>query len=116
MDLRSGRSGASLDWYATVTALVFSAVCWLVFSGLADSRDSAALPAPTRQFLAIQGWWLAAALLGAGLAAVARIGAAGAAWRRTSRLYAMALAAFSTINIGWGIVAMYLLTLPTDLP
>lgn len=112
MDLRSGRPGASLDWYATVTALVFSAVCWLVFSKLFDTHDSAVLPALVRRFLAIQPWWFGAGLLGAGLAAITRSDRAGLHWRRASQLYSLALSAFSMIAIGWGIVAMYLLTLP----
>ncbi len=105
-------SGARLEFLAATTALVFAAVCWLVFDRVFDTGERAALPALTRQFLAIQGWWLGAGLLGGGLAVVARIGNVGAHWQRASRLYALALSAFSTINIGWGIVAMYLLTLP----
>ncbi|HMM66105.1 MAG TPA: hypothetical protein PKC03_04100 [Dokdonella sp.] len=112
MTPKAHRSGARLEVLAATTALVFAVVCWLVFDQVFDTGERAALPALTRQFLAIQGWWLGAGLLGAGLAVVARISDIGVHWQRASQLYALVLSAFSTINIGWGIVAMYLLTLP----
>lgn len=102
----------SLEIVSPLTAVVFAALGWLVFSRLFDTADRNALPALTQSFLAIQPWWLGAGLLAGGLSAVARIEGIGPAWKQASAVCSGLLALLSTINVGWGVVAMYLLTLP----
>ncbi len=94
-----------------LTAVVFSVVCWLVFSKLFDMRDLASLPAVTRRFLLVQPWWFGAGLIGLIITALDRIRENDLNWRTLSAVYSFALAGFSVINIGWGIVAIYLLIL-----
>ncbi|MBK7012824.1 MAG: hypothetical protein IPH43_09275 [Xanthomonadales bacterium] len=95
-----------------ITAIVFSIVCWLVFSRLFDTHDVAALPVLTRRFLIVQPWWLAAGLLGLALGLAAHFSGAESIWAKRSRAWSIALGAFSVLNIGWGIIAMYQLLLP----
>lgn len=94
------------------TAIVFSIVCWLVFSRLLDTHDVNALPEPTRRFLLVQPWWFAAGLLGFGAVLLARTSERNSIWKSVGRVYSVALSVFSVLNIGWGIIAMYLLVLP----
>ncbi len=101
-----------IEILSPVTAVVFSAVCWLVFSKLFDTHDADALPALTRQFLVVQPWWLAAGLLGLGLSLAGHASGPDSMWAKRSFAWSIALAVFSVLNIGWGIIAMYLLTLP----
>ena len=100
-----------IEILSPVSAVVFSAVCWLVFSKLYDTHDVDALPALTRQFLAVQPWWLAAGLLGLGLSLAGYASGPNSTWAKRSFVYSIALAVFSVFNIGWGIIAMYLLIL-----
>ena len=102
----------SLEIVSPLTAVVFAAVGWLVFSRLFDTADANALPALTRSFLVIQPWWLGAGLLAGGLSAIARVEGMAPSWKQASAICSGLLALLSTINVGWGIVAMYLLTLP----
>ena len=102
----------SLEIVSPLTAVVFAALGWLVFSRLFDTADRNALPALTQSFLAMQPWWLGAGLLAGGLSAIARVEGMAPSWKQASAVCSGLLALLSTINIGWGIVAMYLLTLP----
>ncbi|HET9032143.1 MAG TPA: hypothetical protein VFN25_04470 [Dokdonella sp.] len=107
---RSGKFG-QLDILSPVTAVVFSAVCWLVFSKVFGDRDSASLPALTQHFLSVQPWWLVAGVLGFVISALARTSKPASRWNQIGLAYSLALGAFSVVNIGWGIVAMYQLIL-----
>lgn len=109
-------SSRRLDVLSPITAVVFSAVCWLVFSRLFGHREAASLLELSRQFLLVQPWWLGAGLLGLGITALTRTSEPDSSWNRASQVYSLALAAFSVVNIGWGIVAMYQLVLtPVDI-
>ncbi len=100
-----------IEILSPATAVVFSAVCWLVFAKLFDTHDVDALPALTRHFLAMQPWWLAAGLLGLGLSLAGHASGPDSTWAKRSFEYSIVLAGFSVLNIGWGIIAMYLLIL-----
>lgn len=102
----------SLEIVSPLTAVVFGAVGWLVFFRLFETAERNALPALTQSFLATQPWWFGAGLLTAGLSAMARVEGIGPSWKQASAIGSGLLALLSTINVGWGIVAMYLLTLP----
>lgn len=104
--------GSRVGILSPITAIVFSAVCWLVFSKLYDTHDVNALPELTRRFLLVQPWWLGAGLLGIAFALLSRASNYDSIWKSVVPLYSIALAIFSVINIGWGIIAMYLLILP----
>ena len=74
MSVQPRRNPASaIGMFSPITAILFSAVCWLVFSRLFDTHDVSALPALTRRFLGVQPWWLAAGLLGLGLSLAATL-------------------------------------------
>lgn len=103
------RSPGRIGILSPVGAIVFSALCWLIFSKLFDTRDVNALPALTRQFLIVQPWWLMAGLVGLGLALAGHARGPDSIWAKRSFVYSMALAVFSVLNIAWGIIAMYLL-------
>ena len=102
----------ALGMLSPITAIVFSIVCWLVFSRLFDTHDVDALPELTRRFLIVQPWWLAAGLLGLVLGLAAHFSGAESIWAKRSHAWSIALGAFSVLNIGWGIIAMYQLLLP----
>ena len=108
LERRSGQIGI----LSPVGAIVFSGVCWLIFSKLFDTRDVNLLPSLTRQFLSVQLWWLLAGLVGLGLSLAAQASGPDSIRAKRSMIYSMALAVFSAVNIGWGIIAMYLLILP----
>ncbi len=90
------------------TAIVFSLICWIVFSRVFDTSDPSQLPALTRRFLAIQPWWLVAGALSA-LGHVFL--GADSAWRSRLRNYDRVLMIASVLGIAWGIVAIHVLTL-----
>ncbi len=104
------------DWglgmLSPITAIVFSIVCWLVFSRLFDTHDANALPTLTRRFLLVQPWWLAAGLLGLALGLAAQFTGKESIWAKRSHAWSIVLGMFSVLNIGWGIIAMYQLLLP----
>ena len=113
MSVQHRRNPASaIGMFSPITAILFSAVCWLVFSRLFDTHDVSALPALTRRFLGVQPWWLASGLLGLGLSLAAQFTGKESTWAKWSRAWSIALAVFSVLNIGWGIIAMYQLLLP----
>ncbi len=103
---------SAIGMLSPITAILFSAVCWLVFSRLFDTHDVSALPALTRRFLLVQPWWLAAGLLGLALGLAAHFSGEESIWAKRSRAWSIALGMFSVLNIGWGIIAMYQLLLP----
>jgi len=94
------------------TALVFSVLCWLVFSVLHGDRDADSLPDLSRRFLAVQPWWLAVAALGLGVSFIAKLRDDEEFWRRVASVSSLLVSALGMVNIGWGIIAIFLLTLP----
>jgi len=107
------RPARRIEAVSPLTAIVFSVLCWLVFSVLHADSSPENLPEMTRRFLHVQRWWLAAGVLGVGLNLFAGMPGAAQRWRRIARIYALFLAVFSVFNIGWGIIAIYLVTLPS---
>ncbi len=108
---QADRFAQRLEFVSPLTAVIFSGLCWLVFSVLNGERSVESLPELTRQFLRIQPWWLAAGAIGFGISTVARLRGDQSNWKRIGPIYALMLAAFNVFNIGWGIIAIYLLIL-----
>lgn len=103
-----------LDFVSPLTAVIFSGLCWLVFSILHGERNIETLPELTRRFLHFQPWWLVAGVLGFGVSLMARQSADESNWKRFGPIYALILAVVNVMNIGWGIIAIYLLILPVS--
>jgi uncharacterized membrane protein len=110
------RPARRIEVVSPLTAIVFSVVCWLVFSVLHADSSPENLPEMTRRFLHVQRWWLAAGVLGVGLGLFAGLQVATPHWKRIARIYALVLSVFSVFNIAWGIIAIYLVTLPSGAP
>lgn len=110
---RVARPARRIEVVSPLAAVLFSGLCWLVFTVLHGDRSAGTLPELTRQFLVAQRWWLAAAVLGIGLSVFAGMHGADSGWTRVARIYAVILAALSVFNIGWGIIAIYVLILPS---
>jgi hypothetical protein len=95
-------------WLSPVTAIFFSLLCWLVFSRLFDTSDPTQLPTITRRFLALQPWWLAAAVVNA----IAHAAIDKQSPRRSAlQGFDLMLMIASAVGIAWGIIAMYVLIL-----
>lgn len=103
------------EWFAKpgmlspLTAIVFSVICWIIFARVFDATDPTQLPNVTRGFLAIQPWWLAAGALGllGHLFAASR-----EEWKPAVRVYEGALMIASVLGMAWGIIAIFVLSLP----
>ncbi len=108
---RADGSAERFGLLSPLTAVAFSGLCWLVFGKLFDTREATALPELAQRFLLVQPWWLGAGLLGVMIAVLGQMRGRNPLWTRVTQVYSIALGVFSTVNIGWGIIAMYALIL-----